>query len=242
MPIQYRELQIPHGAIMPGPAGASQMTTPPFEPTVPAADPAPAFDRTPGAAGNGEAATMRFVGGLCNLHLTLDPTLSERFAARFEGPQPEVTEFGDEITIRYHCGPWQWGRTAAEVRLRPDIAWSLRVRGGVSRADIDVRGGDLRGLEISGGVSRMDVTLGEARGTVPVRIQGGVSRVEIDRPAAVPVRLRVQGGASKLTLDTQELGAIGGRTQLESGAFSTASDRYEVEVGGGASRLSVLPR
>lgn len=215
----------------------NRLTTPPFEPVGAEPDPEPAP-----AAARQEVATLQFVGGVANLFVSVDPTLTERYAARFEGPQPEVTELGDEVTIRYHGGPFTWGHTEAHVRLHPGLVWTLRVRGGASRADIDVRDLDLRALEVTGGVSRMDLALGELHGTVSVRVFGGVSRVDITRPAAVPARLEINGGASRLAMDDQLLGAIGGATRLQTGGFESARDRLQVEVRGGASRLSVRRR
>jgi hypothetical protein len=216
--------------------GQARAATPPFEAVAEEPQPLPASSQPR------ETATLQFVGGVANLRICVDPTLTNRYAARFEGPQPEVTEFGNEITIRYHGGTWSWGRVEADIRLRPDLVWTLRVRGGASRADIDVRGLDLRAFEITGGVSRMDLELGEAHGTVPVRISGGVSRLDISRPAAVPARVEINGGASRLALDDQNLGAIGGPSRLQSSGFEPAGDRLHVEVRGGASRLSVLAR
>jgi hypothetical protein len=239
MSIESSELQITPSTPAPGAGSAelSRATTPPFEP-VGAAEPQPA----PVATDPHPAATLQFVGGVSNLTVRVDPTLTTRYAARFEGPQPEVTEFGNEITIRYPMLAWTWGRVEAEVRLQPDVAWTLLVRGGASRADVDLRGLELHALEINGGVSRMDLRLGEIHGAVPVRVLGGVSRLDISRPATVPARIEVNGGASRLTLDDQGLGAVGGPARLQTSGFDASGDRLQIEVRGGASRLSVHPR
>ena len=242
MSIEPHELQITPSATQANteptqPTGPSRATTPPFEP-VATQEPQPA----PGAPEGRQAATLHFVGGVSNLTVSVDPTLTTRFAARFEGPQPEVSEFGNEITIRYPSLSWTWGRMEAEVRLHPAFAWTLRVRGGASRAGLDLRGLELHALEINGGVSRMDLELGELVGAVPVRILGGVSRLDISRPGAVPARIEVNGGASRLSLDDQNLGAIGGPARLQTSGFDAAGDRLQIEVRGGASRLTVRPR
>lgn len=239
MTTEFHDLPSGPTAPEPGsdPEATGRVTTPPFEPVAGQEEPPPAAIGRPA-----ETATLQFIGGVSNLSVSVDPTLTQRYAARFVGPQPEVTEFGNEVTIRYPWGPFTWGRTEAEVRLRPDVAWTLRVRGGASRADIDVRDLDLRAFEVSGGLSRMDLALGEAHGTVTVRVSGGVSQVDISRPATVPARVEVNGGASRLSIDDQQLGAIGGGTRLQSGGFEGARDRLQVEVRGGASRLSVRPR
>lgn len=246
MPIQGIDLQFPVPSSLasvppapgPGPRDAgSQLETPPFEPVEETPSPAHAP-----VAGGHETATLHLLGGASNLDVVTDPALVERFAAHFEGPQPEVTEWGSEITIRYHGGPFSWGRCAAHVRLRPDLAWALRIRGGISRGDLDLSGLELRALEITGGVSRLDLTLGRPDGAVPVDIHGGVSRAELRRPSDVAVHLEVRGGASRLALDTQQFGAVGGCIRLETPTHRTSSDRYDIRVGGGASRFSVQPR
>ena len=68
---------------------------------------------------------------------------------------------------------------------------------------------------------------------------GGASGVRLTRPDGVPVRLQVRGGASKLAFDAQAFGAIGGGVRLQSPGFEDAAGRYDVIVGGGASRLTV---
>jgi hypothetical protein len=52
----------------------------------------------------------------------------------------------------------------------------------------------------------------------------------------------VRGGASNLTLDEQHLGAVGGETGLESSGYADATDRYDIEVYGGANNLTIEAR
>src|SRR5207245_8000742 len=44
--------------------------------------------------------------------------------------------------------------------------------------------------------------------------------------------------ASRLTLDTMQLGSVGGETRWETPDFGAAPDRYDVEIGGGAHRMT----
>src|SRR5215472_9312263 len=98
------------------------------------------------------------------------------------------------------------------------------------------------GLEITGGASHLELTLGQPHGVVPVRVRGGASHVTIWRPADVPVGVSVRGGVRELELDDQRFGAIGGRTQVSTGAWRQAESRYDLEIGGGASHLTVAAR
>jgi hypothetical protein len=72
-----------------------------------------------------------------------------------------------------------------------------------------------------------------------IRVSGGVSHLTLRRPDGVPARVHIGGGASKLELDTQCLGAIGGPVRLETPGYSSASDRYDLEIGGGASKVTI---
>jgi hypothetical protein len=97
----------------------------------------------------------------------------------------------------------------------------------------------LQGVHLCGGASRVDLTLPAPSGTVPVRVSGGASHLTLRRPAGVAVRLRVGGGLSKLAFDDMQLGAVGGHSHWQSPAYANATDRYDLEITGGASRLTV---
>ena len=49
-------------------------------------------------------------------------------------------------------------------------------------------------------------------------------------------------GASKLTFDDQHFGAIGGKTRLHTPDYEGATDRYDIVVSGGASKLTIDTR
>ena len=76
-------------------------------------------------------------------------------------------------------------------------------------------------------------------GLVPIRVSGGVSHLTLSRPGGVPARVHIGGGASKLGLDTQYLGAVGGPVRLETPGYPGSTDRYDLEIGGGASRITI---
>jgi hypothetical protein len=86
-----------------------------------------------------------------------------------------------------------------------------------------------------------EVTLNPA---IPWQIEfhGGASDVTIHRPEGVAARIRVGRGVSELAFDEQRFGAIGGETRLQTPGYDGAADRYDVEVAGGASKLSVGTR
>jgi hypothetical protein len=115
----------------------------------------------------------------------------------------------------------------------------VEVRGGVYKVEANLSGLKLASLVLTRGLSDVDLTLPEPSGVVPVRLTGGASEVNIRRPAGVEAHLSVKGGASKLTFDEQSFDAVGGKLRLRSPGYDSVSDRYEIEVSGGASKITV---
>ena len=161
--------------------------------------------------------------GAANVVLRVDSSIDDLYRARFDGPPPEVHARDGAVTIRYPrtFHPFDWRRRTAEVTLNPAIPWQI---------------------EFHGGASGVAVTLPRPSGTVSVRVTGGASDVTIHRPEGVAARIRVGRGVSELAFDEQRFGAIGGETRLQTPGYDGAADRYDVEVAGGASKLSVGTR
>jgi DNA-binding MarR family transcriptional regulator len=190
-----------------------------------------------------ESASLEFVLGASNLRLSAgDEAGDELYRATFEGLQPSVRVQGGSVVVRYkRIGPFEWRavRHAASMLLSPRVGWSIALRGGAAGVELDLRGLDLRGLSIQGGASKVDVLLPLPRGTVSVCVEGGANRVQVQHPEGAPVQLQVHGGANRLEFDAQRFGAVGGDVRLATPGWELAADRYVVEVGGGASRLTV---
>jgi hypothetical protein len=201
------------------------------------------------AAPLGSAAEGRltFVRGASLLTLAGDPALADLFRARFEGPTPQVRAAGGDVTVRYRrlsLAEWArfallWGRFASTIQLNTSIPWLVDIRGGVSKLDADLRALRLSGLLAAGGASEVAVDLPAPAGLVTIRISGGASHVTLRRPASAAVRVVVGRGASQITLDAQHYGAVGGTVRLETPGGSQATNRYDIEVAGGASHLTV---
>lgn len=191
--------------------------------------------------GSASSGRLGFVRGASNVTIHADSGMEDLYRARFEGPPPDVRVNGGAVKIEYpRTGrAFDWRKRAAEVTVNGDIPWEIEVRGGLSRLDADLRGMGLDSFEVEGGASRVAVTLPRPSGTVSIRVGGGASNVTIRRPAGVAARVRVGSGASNLTLDEQHLGAVGGETRLESSDYEGASDRYDIEVLGGANNLTI---
>jgi hypothetical protein len=187
---------------------------------------------------------LQFTRGAANVTLRVDYSMGDLYRARFDGPPPEVHAQDGAVTIRYPrtFHPFDWRNRTAEVTLNPAIPWQIEFHGGLSRLDADLSVLELGSFEVNGGASGVAVTLPRPSGTVSVRVTGGASDVSIHRPEGVAARIRVGRGVSKLAFDEQRFGAIGGETRLQTNDYDGAADRYDLEVTGGASKLTVDTR
>ena len=187
---------------------------------------------------------LQFSRGAANVVLRAGSSMGDLYRTRFDGPPPEVHARNGAVTIRYPrtFHPFDWRKRTAEVTLNPAIPWQIEFHGGLSTLDADLSVLELGSFEVTGGASGVAVTLPRPSGTVSVRVSGGASDVSIHRPEGVAARIRVGRGVSKLAFDEQRFGAIGGETRLQTNDYDGATDRYDVEVTGGASKLSIDAR
>jgi hypothetical protein len=197
---------------------------------------------TPRTAAPAESARLEFPGGARRLTLRVDAGMSALYRARFGGLRPTVREEGGTVTIDYPRltapGRPGLGRRAADIGLTPRAAWDLAL-GGVAGMRGDLGGLELRSLEVAGGATDVDLVLPGPRGVVPIRIRGGASAITLRCAAGAAASLRVGGGVSRLSFGDQRFGAVGGGISLRTEGANGAADRYEIEIDGGASRLTV---
>lgn len=185
--------------------------------------------------------TLVFSSGASSIVVRAGAGMDELYRASFEGPAPDIKVEGGTVSIRYPRRLWLLGRDkqAAEVMLSAAIPWRIEIRGGASEVVAELGGLDLSGLEVRGGASLFRVELPEPSGTVPVRISGGASEIIVRRPAGVAARVRLKGWASQLTFDDQTFGGVGNDVRLQSPGYEDAPRRYDVEVSGSASDITL---
>ena len=188
-----------------------------------------------------EQARLLFRSGANELVLRGASGLADLYQATFDGPVPKVRLRDGVVTVQYQGRgmPWDWRKRNADLTLNASIPWDLEINGGANKLQGDLERVAIRSFEMTGGVDRFRLGLGQPDGEVTIRVNGGVNQFRIERPAGVPVQLRLSGGAGGIELDRQRLGAVGGNTVLESAGSSKASDRYTIDINGGASRIVV---
>ncbi len=187
------------------------------------------------------SARLEFIKGASKVHIRADASLTDLYKARFDGSPPNVTVWGNTVTIeqKRRFLPFDWRNQSSDVSLNASIPWAVSLRGGMWKLTADLRALRLESLEVSGGASDVEIWLPAALGTIPVRISGGASNVMLHRPEGTAIRVDMNGGASQLVFDGQRLGAVGGRSHFESPGLGAATDRYEARISGGASQIVI---
>jgi DNA-binding MarR family transcriptional regulator len=182
-----------------------------------------------------------FASGASRLTLRADADMAGLYQARFEGPVPEMKAEGGTVAVRYprSLRLLDWRHRGAEIALSTAVPWRIEIRGGASEITAELGGLDLSGLEIQGGASMVRVELPEPTGTVPVRLAGGASAVVVRRPVGVAARVHLKGWATHLIFDDQSYDAIGRDVWLLSPDYDDAPRRYDIEVAGSASAVTL---
>ncbi|MEV5341629.1 hypothetical protein AB0K93_24585 [Streptomyces sp. NPDC052676] len=195
-----------------------------------------------GPLGSVTTGLLKFVGGASELTLVAASKDSEElYEGHFTGLVPEVEATGGVVTVRYprRLHPFSVRRHSGRLTLHPTVPWAIEVDGGTGRLTADLTALTLTRLDLGSGASHVSLALPRPRGTVSIRVAGGVSNVSVRRPQDVAAHISITGGASQLTFDGQHLGAIGGGVTFASPTYDTSEDRYDIEVFGGASALTV---
>jgi hypothetical protein len=174
-----------------------------------------------------------FARGASHLAIRVDGSMEDLYRARFEGKAPEVRVEGGTVTVKYHPSLHP---PRGEITLTGRIPWSISARFGMSDVVADLEDLELRGWEVSAGASKIEARLPRPKDAVRIRIGAGASHVQLIRPVGVPVRVHIGGGASKLAIDDFR---GSGKIDWRSPDYDQLEGRYDIEVGAGASNLTV---
>ncbi len=199
------------------------------------------------------AGRLVFVTGAPSVRIGGGADLSaELYRARFMGAVPSARVRDGVVTIRYPRFAWfdwrarvgdqwlnasaHWKRDTSDLVLNAALPWSVELRGGATAVDADLGAVTLTGFTLAGGAGSVSLTLGRPSGVVRLRLAGGFGDIMVARPAGVPVVLSVKGGYRKATLDGTAAWSSG---RIATAGAETAPDRFEIEIAGGANRVTV---
>ena len=161
-------------------------------------------------------------------------------AATFDGPQPDVRVAGGEVTIRYRRqASAAFSTRRARIALSAAIPWTIELDGGITDLTGSLEAVSLERMDVEGGANHIRLDLPRPTGTAAVRIGGVVSSARLHRPAGIPVAVRVAGGIAHLRVDGGRREQVAGQKRYVGPGFAESPDRYELEVLGGASEVTV---
>jgi hypothetical protein len=186
--------------------------------------------------GSVDVAHLVFTRGAAHLTIRVDGSMDDLYRARFEGKVPDVRVDGGTVVVTYRMSIRP---TRGEIILSGRVPWVIEGAFGMSDVVADLEDLDLRSLEISGGASAIEVRLPRPKEPTRVRISGGASNVELIRPTGVPVRVLIGSGVSDLAIDDFRVGSAGGKTDWRSPDYDQVEERYDVEIGAGASEVTI---
>lgn len=143
-----------------------------------------------------------------------------------------------ELSPDVERGAW-WGgeRLDWDVRLAPDVDLDLRLEGGASRSELDLRDLRVRRLDLKTGASQTSVRL-PAHGVTAVRADAGAAQVSFEVPPGVAARIRTQMVVGATEVDDARFPRLE-RGRYESPDFDTAADRVEIDVRGGVGNVRI---
>jgi TetR/AcrR family tetracycline transcriptional repressor len=127
-----------------------------------------------------------------------------------------------------------------EIELNPRHPWRLQIQGATWNTVLDVGGLDVRAIKLDSGAGKVECFLPRPHGVVPIEVSGGVVGLSLHRPRGVAVVADISSGAVRIKLDDYSVKAAVMDSQWEStDGASTAPDRYQLRISGGAVQVSL---
>jgi len=198
-----------------------------------------------GGVGSVKQASVQVDVGAAHITMEGADTGADLYRAHisYSGPKPEVSFDANSGDLHISQGNtsgffFQDRRFVLDLQLKADVTWKIAVNSGSSSDSLKLSNAHVSDIELNTGASHEDITVGAPSGSVPITINGGALTVNIHRTKGVAASVSVSGGAVNLTFDGRQSHAIGTVT-AQTGGYNSASDRYQIQVNGGASNVTV---
>jgi hypothetical protein len=198
-----------------------------------------------GSVGSLKQASVRIDVGGAQITMVGTDTGEDLYRAHIEysGRKPDVSFDSASGDVHISQGNtsglfFQDRRFVLDLELNPSVTWKIAVDSGASSDSLKLSNVHVADIELNTGASREDITLGSPSGSVPITIDGGAVTVNVHRPKGVAASVAVSGGAVNLTFDGRRSHAVGTAT-AQTSDYNSASDRYQIQVNGGASNVTV---
>jgi TetR/AcrR family tetracycline transcriptional repressor len=186
-------------------------------------------------ASGGKTVTLAIDSGSRGVVVQAGAPMDELFRVPHDSATAAPTVLRDERVIVRRLR----GGKRGEVEINPAHPWRIQVQGPTWNTLLDLRGVNLREVQMDSSATKVECLLPRPRGVVPIHISSGVFRVSLRTIVGTPVAAIIKSGAVQVTLDGVHTRLAVVDTRWETPGASVAPDRYELEVSGGAVRVSL---
>jgi AcrR family transcriptional regulator len=131
------------------------------------------------------------------------------------------------------------GGKRGEIEINPAHPWRVQVQGPTWNTLLDLRGVNLREVQMDSSASKVEFILPRPHGVVPIHISSGVVGVVLKRLPGTAFAADIKSGAVQVRLDDHHTRMAIVDAQWETPGGRSAPDRYELEVSGGAVRVTL---
>jgi DNA-binding MarR family transcriptional regulator len=191
--------------------------------------------------GDLERGRLVVAAGTSTLMVRAATGMSDLYRANFTGSMPNVKVEEGTITIRYPQRLWLLARhqRMAEIELSTAIPWQIVIRSGGSEVTTKLGSLDLLENGANGAGSMFRIELPEPTRVVPIRLGGSGSEFTVRRPLGVAARVHLKGWGSGVVFDDQTVSGMSSDVRLQSPNYESAARRYDLEVSGTGSMITV---
>lgn len=194
-----------------------------------------------GPVGDRREATLEVLNGATSITVRavdLDDLLYRATTPDDSHLVPRVVDGDDRVQV-FLAEEGPPGPSAVEIEVNAAVRWTVRISTGADQALLDLSDGRIEGVEVAGGTNRLEVFLPSPDGNLPVRLSGGANQVLLHARDDAPARVTIGGGAGTVRIDgTTHSGVPAGEVFTPPG-WAGSGDRYDVDVPGGVSTLTV---
>ena len=133
---------------------------------------------------------------------------------------------------------WQKEANDWQIRVAKNIPLSLKLEGGASQTDANLRDLQVRDLRVETGASQTHITLPASAGATTAHFETGMAQVTISVPEGVAARIKVSSGLAEIDVDQSRFPKNG--DVYESPGYASAVNRVEmhIETGLGSVRVA----
>src|SRR5580704_17850030 len=186
-------------------------------------------------SGQGTTITLAIDSGSRGVVVKANGPMDELFRIPQGAVAPPTTSVREDRVIVRRLR----GGKRGEIEINPEHPWRIQVQGPTWNTHLDLRGINLREIQVDSSASKVDCLLPRPRGVVPIHISSGVFRVSLQRIPGTAVSAVLKSGAVQVDLDDFHNRVAIADTRWETPGAGATPDRYELEVSGGAVRVSL---